>query len=72
MVEISRDGRRIYFTNSLYTPWDEQFYPDGIQGWMAKVDVHPGGGHGAGQELLPRDRRHAAAPGSARRRRRLV
>jgi selenium-binding protein 1 len=39
MVEISRDGRRIYFTNSLYTPWDEQFYPDGIRGWMAKVDV---------------------------------
>jgi selenium-binding protein 1 len=39
MVEISRDGRRVYFTNSLYSPWDEQFYPDGIQGWMAKVDV---------------------------------
>ena len=38
MVEVSRDGRRIYFTNSLYTPWDNQFYPDGVQGWMAKVD----------------------------------
>ncbi len=44
MVEVSRDGRRIYFTNSLYTPWDKQFYPDGIQGWMAKVDVPAGGG----------------------------
>lgn len=44
MVEVSRDGRRIYFTNSLYTPWDRQFYPDGIQGWIAKVDVPPGGG----------------------------
>ena len=32
MVEVSRDGRRIYFTNSLYTPWDNQFYPDGIRG----------------------------------------
>jgi selenium-binding protein 1 len=39
MVEVSRDGKRIYFTNSLYTPWDNQFYPDGIQGWMAKVNV---------------------------------
>jgi selenium-binding protein 1 len=39
MVEVSRDGRRAYFTNSLYTPWDNQFYPDGIQGWMAKVNV---------------------------------
>jgi len=43
MVEISRDGRRIYFTNGLYTPWDDQFYPDGVRGWMAKVDVTPDG-----------------------------
>ena len=44
MVEVSRDGKRIYFSNSLYTPWDAQFYPDGIQGWVAKLDVNPGGG----------------------------
>ena len=44
MVEVSRDGRRIYFTNSLYTPWDSQFYPDGIKGWIAKVDVPTGVG----------------------------
>jgi selenium-binding protein 1 len=43
MVEISRDGSRLYFTNALYTPWDDQFYPDGVRGWMAKVDVRPGG-----------------------------
>jgi len=43
MVEISRDGRRLYFTNALYTPWDDQFYPDGVRGWMAKVNVGPGG-----------------------------
>ena len=43
MVELSRDGRRAYFSNSLYTPWDEQFYPDGVQGWIAKVDLHPDG-----------------------------
>jgi methanethiol oxidase len=39
MVELSRDGRRIYLTNSLYTSVDEQFYPDGIRGWLAKIDV---------------------------------
>ena len=39
MVEASRDGRRIYFTNSLYRAWDDQFYPDGIDSWMVKVDV---------------------------------
>jgi len=44
MVEVSRDGRRLYVTNSLYTPWDAQFYPDGIKGWMAKIDAAPGGG----------------------------
>jgi methanethiol oxidase len=44
MVEISRDGKRLYFTNCLYTPWDEQFYPEGVRGWMVKVDVKPGGG----------------------------
>ena len=44
MVEVSRDGRRVYVTNSLYSPWDHQFYPDGIQGWMAKFDVTPDGG----------------------------
>ena len=44
MVEVSRDGRRVYVTNSLYSPWDAQFYPDGIRGWMAKVDVNPLGG----------------------------
>jgi selenium-binding protein 1 len=44
MVEISRDGRRVYVTNSLYQSWDDQFYPDGIRGWMAKLDVGPNGG----------------------------
>jgi methanethiol oxidase len=44
MVEVSRDGRRIYVTNSLYSPWDEQFYPDGIEGWMAKLEAREGGG----------------------------
>lgn len=39
MVEISRDGRRVYATNSLYAAWDEQFYPDGVGAWMAKFDA---------------------------------
>jgi len=44
MVEISRDGRRVYFTNSLYGAVDPQFYPDGIKGWMVKLDAAPDGG----------------------------
>jgi methanethiol oxidase len=38
MVEVSRDGERVYVTNSLYGAWDDQFYPDGVGAWMAKVD----------------------------------
>lgn len=44
MVELSRDGKRIYFTNSLYSPWDAQFYPEGIRSWMVKIDAKPDGG----------------------------
>jgi selenium-binding protein 1 len=44
MVEVSRDGKRVYFTNSLYIAWDEQFYPEGIRGWMAKVNADASGG----------------------------
>ena len=43
MVEVSRDGKRVYITNSLYSPWDAQFYPDGINGWMAKIDTRSDG-----------------------------
>jgi methanethiol oxidase len=52
MVEVSRDGRRVYVTNSLYSPWDAQFYPDGIRGWMAKLDVEPDGGISFDREFL--------------------
>jgi methanethiol oxidase len=44
MVEASRDGRRVYFTNSLYGAWDDQFYPEGVGAWLAKLDVDPSGG----------------------------
>ena len=41
MVEVSRDGRRVYVTNSLYGSWDDQFYPDGVGSWLAKIDTDP-------------------------------
>jgi selenium-binding protein 1 len=44
MVEVSRDGRRLYFSNSLYAAWDSQFYPEGIRGWVVKLDADPNGG----------------------------
>jgi selenium-binding protein 1 len=44
MLEVSRDGDRVYVTNSLYAAWDAQFYPAGIGGWLTKLDVEPDGG----------------------------
>ena len=44
MVEVSRDGRRVYVSNSLYGAWDDQFFPDGVGAWVAKLDVADGGG----------------------------
>ncbi|QIJ32856.1 selenium-binding family protein [Acidianus brierleyi] len=42
MLEVSRDGKRIYVTNSLYSTWDNQFYPGGIRGWMVKLNSEDG------------------------------
>ena len=44
MLEISRDGKRVYWTNSLYSTWDEQFYPGERGAAMVKADVGPDGG----------------------------
>jgi selenium-binding protein 1 len=54
MIEISRDGRRVYATNSLYAAWDEIFYPEGVGAWMAKIDADPDrGGMGADRRFFP-------------------
>jgi selenium-binding protein 1 len=53
MVEVSRDGRRVYFTNSLYGAWDDQFYPDGVGAWMAKLDVGAEGGLSIDERFFP-------------------
>jgi selenium-binding protein 1 len=44
MVEVSRDGKRVYVTNSLYGVWDDIFYPDGVGAWAAKFDANLDGG----------------------------
>jgi selenium-binding protein 1 len=54
MVEISRDGRRVYLTNSLYGSWDDQFYPDGVGAWMAKIDASPEEGLRIDETFFPR------------------
>jgi len=44
MLEISRDGKSVYWTNSLYSTWDDQFYPGDRGGAMVKARVGAKGG----------------------------
>jgi selenium-binding protein 1 len=44
MVEVSRDGKRVYWTNSLYSTWDDQFYPGDRGAAMVRADADAGGG----------------------------
>ena len=44
MVEISRDGKRVYWTNSLYSTWDDQFYPGDRGAAMVMAHVGDNGG----------------------------
>jgi selenium-binding protein 1 len=37
MLQCSLDGQRVYVTNSLYSTWDNQFYPE-LRGWLTKLD----------------------------------
>jgi methanethiol oxidase len=43
MLQLSLDGRRLYVTNSLYSTWDNQFYP-GLRSWLLRVGCDPSGG----------------------------
>lgn len=31
MLQLSLDGKRLYVTSSLFSPWDKMFYPDMVQ-----------------------------------------
>ncbi|KAG7296202.1 hypothetical protein JYU34_021305 [Plutella xylostella] len=41
MLQLSLDGKRLYVSCSLFSPWDKQLYPKMAKhgGWIAKLDV---------------------------------
>ena len=43
MLQLSRDGRRLYWTTSLFSSWDNQFFPEIAEegSLMFKADVYP-------------------------------
>jgi methanethiol oxidase len=46
MIQLSLDGKRLYVTNSLFSVWDNQFYPDLTKkgSHMLLIDVDTEGG----------------------------
>ena len=46
MLQLSLDGRRLYVTNSLFSSWDNQFYPGIAErgSYLLQVDCDPAGG----------------------------
>lgn len=46
MLQLSRDGKRLYVTSSLYSVWDNQFYPKMAEqgSWMLQIDCDTDGG----------------------------
>ncbi|KAK1294705.1 Selenium-binding protein 1 [Acorus calamus] len=47
MIQLSLDGKRLYVTNSLFSAWDQQFYPEivekGSHMLQINVDTEKGG-----------------------------
>ncbi|KAF3958235.1 hypothetical protein CMV_016832 [Castanea mollissima] len=41
MIQLSLNGKRLYVTNSLFSTWDRQFYPDLVEkgSHMLQIDV---------------------------------
>jgi len=46
MLQLSLDGRRLYVTSSLFSSWDNQFYPEMAKtgSYMLQIDCDPAGG----------------------------
>ncbi|HEY1600314.1 MAG TPA: selenium-binding family protein [Pirellulales bacterium] len=46
MLQLSLDGRRLYVTSSLFSSWDNQFYPEMAKtgSYLLQIDCDPAGG----------------------------
>ncbi|KAG8197127.1 hypothetical protein JTE90_011290 [Oedothorax gibbosus] len=46
MLQLSLDGKRLYVTNSLFSAWDKQFYPENIEKGSMMLLIHVDTQHG--------------------------
>ena len=61
MLQLSFDGRRLYVTNSLYSTWDNQFYPE-LRSWLLRIDCDPNGGMAIDDDFFVDFHDRAAGP----------
>ncbi|TKY45807.1 Selenium-binding protein 3 [Spatholobus suberectus] len=40
MIQLSLDGTRLYVTNSLFSVWDKQFYPELVEKGSHMLQIH--------------------------------
>jgi len=54
MLQLSLDGKRLYATTSLFSPWDNEFYPDLLKNGsvLLQIDVKPCGGLSINEDFL--------------------
>jgi len=64
-LQLSLDGRRLYVSNSLYSTWDNQFYP-GLRSWLLRVDCDEQGGMRVDPGFFVDLHRRPAGPARAR------
>ena len=66
MFQLSLDGRRLYVTTSLFSTWDNQFYPEIREqgGVMVMIDCDPenGGMEASTKTSLSTSARNQTAP----------
>ncbi len=61
MLQCSLDGERVYVSNSLYSSWDNQFYP-GLRGWLTKLDRQADGTYALDPDFFVDFTKLAAGP----------
>lgn len=46
MMQLSLDGKRLYVSNSIFSPWDRQFYPESVEegSYIVKIDIDTNNG----------------------------
>jgi methanethiol oxidase len=64
-LQLSLDGRRLYVSNSLYSTWDNQFYP-GLRSWLLRVECAAEGGMRVDPDFFVDLYRRPAGPARAR------